>query len=140
MPFNVACGHCLNCEEGKSAFCTEVNPGFVSVSELFSIPVYNLTPHCRLEGMGACLSSEALQISYVIAEHTDMSPWARTKAGKPNTCEFPSLTSTHSSYHLEKSTRKTSPFLQISSPLFVNLRPYSLFQLTLARIAGMAWR
>ncbi|KAI0344301.1 GroES-like protein [Trametopsis cervina] len=28
MPFNVACGHCLNCEEGKSAFCTEVNPGF----------------------------------------------------------------------------------------------------------------
>ncbi|KAF7796057.1 hypothetical protein EIP86_007228 [Pleurotus ostreatoroseus] len=28
MPFNVACGHCLNCEEGRSAFCTEVNPGF----------------------------------------------------------------------------------------------------------------
>jgi len=28
MPFNVACGHCSNCEEGKSAFCTEVNPGF----------------------------------------------------------------------------------------------------------------
>ncbi|KAF8878774.1 chaperonin 10-like protein [Infundibulicybe gibba] len=30
MPFNVACGRCLNCEEGKSAFCTHVNPGFVS--------------------------------------------------------------------------------------------------------------
>ncbi|KAH7910969.1 hypothetical protein BJ138DRAFT_1187138 [Hygrophoropsis aurantiaca] len=29
MPFNVACGRCLNCEEGKSAFCTHVNPGFV---------------------------------------------------------------------------------------------------------------
>ncbi|KAJ7585359.1 hypothetical protein C8J56DRAFT_121853 [Mycena floridula] len=28
MPFNVACGRCLNCEEGKSAFCTLVNPGF----------------------------------------------------------------------------------------------------------------
>lgn len=28
MPFNVACGHCLNCEEGRSAFCTTVNPGF----------------------------------------------------------------------------------------------------------------
>ncbi|KAF5328926.1 hypothetical protein D9758_016825 [Tetrapyrgos nigripes] len=28
MPFNVACGRCLNCEEGKSAFCTHVNPGF----------------------------------------------------------------------------------------------------------------
>ncbi|KAG5731482.1 hypothetical protein E4T56_gene4377 [Termitomyces sp. T112] len=29
MPFNVACGRCLNCEEGKSAFCTHVNPGYV---------------------------------------------------------------------------------------------------------------
>ncbi|KAJ7141585.1 hypothetical protein C8R46DRAFT_1135321 [Mycena filopes] len=28
MPFNVACGRCLNCEGGKSAFCTLVNPGF----------------------------------------------------------------------------------------------------------------
>ncbi|TFY54667.1 hypothetical protein EVG20_g9617 [Dentipellis fragilis] len=28
MPFNVACGHCLNCEEQRSAFCTNVNPGF----------------------------------------------------------------------------------------------------------------
>ncbi|KAF7329615.1 Glutathione-independent formaldehyde dehydrogenase [Mycena kentingensis (nom. inval.)] len=28
MPFNVACGRCLNCEEGRSAFCTLVNPGF----------------------------------------------------------------------------------------------------------------
>ncbi|KAJ7708615.1 hypothetical protein B0H16DRAFT_1344849 [Mycena metata] len=29
IPFNVACGRCLNCETGKSAFCTLVNPGFV---------------------------------------------------------------------------------------------------------------
>lgn len=28
MPFNVACGRCLNCETGKTAFCTTVNPGF----------------------------------------------------------------------------------------------------------------
>jgi len=28
MPFNVSCGRCLNCEEGRSAFCTLVNPGF----------------------------------------------------------------------------------------------------------------
>lgn len=28
MPFNVACGRCLNCEERKTAFCTTVNPGF----------------------------------------------------------------------------------------------------------------
>ena len=28
MPFNVADGRCRNCEEGSTAFCTGVNPGF----------------------------------------------------------------------------------------------------------------
>ncbi|OKI47339.1 glutathione-independent formaldehyde dehydrogenase [Micromonospora sp. CB01531] len=28
MPFNVACGFCRNCREGKTAFCLTVNPGF----------------------------------------------------------------------------------------------------------------
>jgi threonine dehydrogenase-like Zn-dependent dehydrogenase len=28
MPFNVADGRCRNCEEGKTAFCTGVNPYF----------------------------------------------------------------------------------------------------------------
>jgi len=28
MPFNVGCGRCANCEQGKSAFCVNVNPGF----------------------------------------------------------------------------------------------------------------
>jgi len=28
MPFNVACGRCLNCERQYTAFCTVVNPGF----------------------------------------------------------------------------------------------------------------
>ncbi|KAJ3974341.1 hypothetical protein EV361DRAFT_895227 [Lentinula raphanica] len=28
MPFNVACGRCANCEGGRTAFCTIVNPGF----------------------------------------------------------------------------------------------------------------
>lgn len=28
MPFNVADGRCHNCEEGRTAFCTGVNPGF----------------------------------------------------------------------------------------------------------------
>lgn len=28
MPFNVADGRCRNCEEGRTAFCTGVNPGF----------------------------------------------------------------------------------------------------------------
>lgn len=28
LPFNVACGFCRNCEEGLTAFCLTVNPGF----------------------------------------------------------------------------------------------------------------
>ena len=28
LPFNVADGRCQNCEEGKTAYCTGVNPGF----------------------------------------------------------------------------------------------------------------
>lgn len=28
LPFNVADGRCRNCEEGRAAFCTGVNPGF----------------------------------------------------------------------------------------------------------------
>ncbi|PWN19316.1 GroES-like protein [Microstroma glucosiphilum] len=28
MPFNVACGSCLNCQTNKTAFCTNVNEGF----------------------------------------------------------------------------------------------------------------
>lgn len=28
MPFNVGCGRCVNCEEGRTGFCTLVNPGF----------------------------------------------------------------------------------------------------------------
>ncbi|KAF4551695.1 Alcohol dehydrogenase GroES-like domain-containing protein 6 [Elsinoe fawcettii] len=28
LPFNVADGRCRNCEEGRTAFCTGVNPGF----------------------------------------------------------------------------------------------------------------
>jgi glutathione-independent formaldehyde dehydrogenase len=28
MPFNVACGFCINCLAGKTAFCLTVNPGF----------------------------------------------------------------------------------------------------------------
>lgn len=32
LPFNVADGRCLNCEEGNTAFCTGVNPGFAGRS------------------------------------------------------------------------------------------------------------
>lgn len=32
LPFNVADGRCLNCEEGNTAFCTGVNPGFAGAA------------------------------------------------------------------------------------------------------------
>lgn len=38
MPFNVADGRCRNCEEGRTAFCTGVNPGMC-------IPIYSFTTH-----------------------------------------------------------------------------------------------
>ncbi len=28
LPFNIGCGHCKNCEQGFTAFCTKVNPGY----------------------------------------------------------------------------------------------------------------
>lgn len=49
MPFNVADGRCRNCEEGKTAFCTGVNPGFaggaygkMSTIELFLLLLNSL--------------------------------------------------------------------------------------------------
>ncbi|KAF7305252.1 Glutathione-independent formaldehyde dehydrogenase [Mycena chlorophos] len=44
MPFNVACGRCVNCEEGRSAFCTLVNPGFVRGPFVF---LCSISPFCR---------------------------------------------------------------------------------------------
>lgn len=35
LPFNVADGRCLNCEEGNTAFCTGVNPGFAGGGTYF---------------------------------------------------------------------------------------------------------
>jgi threonine dehydrogenase-like Zn-dependent dehydrogenase len=32
LPFNVTDGRCQNCEEGKTAFCTGVNPGFAGAA------------------------------------------------------------------------------------------------------------
>ena len=68
LPFNVADGRCQNCEEGKTAYCTGVNPGFaggaygyvamgpyqggqVCYPNKFHHPV--LQVHCT---MGTCIS------------------------------------------------------------------------------------
>ncbi len=32
MPFNIGCGHCRNCEEGNTGFCTNLNPGFAGAA------------------------------------------------------------------------------------------------------------
>ena len=47
LPFNVADGRCLNCEEGNTAFCTGVNPGFAgggTHSSTILCPLTTLTP------------------------------------------------------------------------------------------------
>ena len=36
MPFNVACGHCQNCEAGLTAFCLTMNPGFAGAAYGFA--------------------------------------------------------------------------------------------------------
>jgi len=38
MPFNVADGRCRNCEEGKTAFCTGVNPYLHLFHLIFQTP------------------------------------------------------------------------------------------------------
>ena len=43
LPFNVADGRCLNCEEGNTAFCTGVNPGFAGGGTYPSTFLYSLT-------------------------------------------------------------------------------------------------
>jgi glutathione-independent formaldehyde dehydrogenase len=32
MPFNIGCGHCRNCEERYTGFCTNLNPGFAGAA------------------------------------------------------------------------------------------------------------
>lgn len=42
LPFNVADGRFLNCEEGNTAFCTGVNPGFAGkLSSLIHYPPFD---------------------------------------------------------------------------------------------------
>lgn len=43
LPFNVADGRCLNCEEGNTAFCTGVNPGFAGGGTHSSLTSHSLT-------------------------------------------------------------------------------------------------
>lgn len=44
MPFNVADGRCRNCEEGKTAFCTGVNP-YIPLHQIILTHKTKLTLH-----------------------------------------------------------------------------------------------
>ena len=48
LPFNVADGRCRNCEEGRTAFCTGVNPGFAGGA-------YGYVSMVSLKGRITCL-------------------------------------------------------------------------------------
>ena len=48
MPFNVADGRCPNCEVGKTAYCTGVNPGFAG--KTIAKPCILRTPLTRIAG------------------------------------------------------------------------------------------
>ncbi|KAJ7192708.1 hypothetical protein GGX14DRAFT_593997 [Mycena pura] len=52
MPFNVACGRCINCEEGRSAFCTLVNPGPEGASASFPRLVNRIPLDASLSAYG----------------------------------------------------------------------------------------
>ncbi len=36
MPFNISCGHCINCERGLTAFCLKMNPGMAGAAYGFA--------------------------------------------------------------------------------------------------------
>lgn len=55
MPFNVADGRCRNCEEGKTAFCTGVNPGFAGGAYGYVA----MGPYRGEESIAKCLPIEA---------------------------------------------------------------------------------
>jgi len=36
LPFNIGCGHCVNCEKGLTGFCLTMNPGFAGAAYGFA--------------------------------------------------------------------------------------------------------
>ncbi|KAG9220248.1 hypothetical protein CCMSSC00406_0006313 [Pleurotus cornucopiae] len=97
MPFNVACGRCLNCEEGKSAFCTHVNPGFEGKHQ---VPHLNLVPDSKLQSVHSDIKCIWL--------------WVLIPGDRRNTSVFPSPILTLLSFLRGPSTKKISPYWLIS--------------------------
>lgn len=73
MPFNVADGRCRNCEEGRTAFCTGVNPGFAG-------------------GAYGYVAMGPYQVR--AAEVSGVHGLTRSRAARRSTCACPTRTST----------------------------------------------
>lgn len=101
MPFNVADGRCRNCEEGKTAFCTGVNP--------YPPPFHSSTPSLHLDTNRANTLKVASRV-----ELTATSLWGLIKAAKPSTSAFHTPISTASLSQPARSTNPISSFLPTS--------------------------
>lgn len=75
MPFNVADGRCRNCEQGKTAFCTGVNPGFAG-------------------GAYGMLMNSSCVPDLGTDRWQAMSPWALIEVDRRSTSRSPTPTST----------------------------------------------
>ena len=94
MPFNVADGRCLNCEEGNTAFCTGVNPGYVSSRQFFSrTTLFDRHGPCHRENIlrghdhyiHTCPRMEILTVNHCLAslvERTGMLLWDLTQVDR----------------------------------------------------------
>ena len=101
MPFNVADGRCRNCEEGKTAFCTGVNPGFAGGA-------YGYVAMGPYRGKGEKLLNSRPSIN----GFSDFP----LQEDKLNISASRTPTSTPLSSHLARNTNPISSSWQISSP------------------------
>lgn len=78
MPFNVADGRCRNCEEGKTAFCTGVNPGFAGGAygkpTPYDFEFDRRNTNCVQDMLRWVLIAEVRDSSYM----NESEPWAKS--------------------------------------------------------------
>ncbi len=77
LPFNVADGRCLNCEEGNTAFCTGVNPGYVNFGAFVPCWVANLVHIARFYAHCGGAAPPVL-----------CKPWAARQSTEANVCSY----------------------------------------------------
>lgn len=109
MPFNVADGRCLNCEEGKTAYCTGVNPGFAGGAYGYVA----MGPYAG--GQVHLLSIFNPFPPRFLALPSNLNPF-NPNASRRNTCASPSPTSTPCPFPRAPRTNPPSPCSRTSSP------------------------